>query len=118
MRITRDGRLMWRVGAMTLCLAGALAAQYGSVNVTRDVMIPVRDGKLMATDLYRPVQNGALGGARLPVLLNRTPYERETSEAFSARYFEQRGYVVAVRSLRGRYTSEGVLLEGAAGGRH
>ena len=49
--------------------------------------------------------------ARLPVLLNRTPYERETLEAFSARYFEQRGYVVAVRSLRGRYTSEGVFLK-------
>ena len=55
MRITREVRLIWRVGAMTLCLAGALAAQYGSVNVTRDVMIPVRDGKLMATYLYRPV---------------------------------------------------------------
>ncbi len=86
------------------------APRYDSVAITRDVMIPVRDGLLMAADLYRPVRSGVLDTAPLPVLLNRTPYERE-SLAGSARYFAERGYVVAVQSLRGRYNSQGVFLK-------
>ncbi|MBM3734338.1 MAG: CocE/NonD family hydrolase [Acidobacteria bacterium] len=98
------------VMALVLVAQAPASAQYGSVIVTRDVMIPVRDGKLMATDLYRPVANGGVVTSKLPVLLNRTPYARETLAA-SARYFAQRGYVVAVQSLRGRYTSQGSFLK-------
>ena len=100
------------VMALVLVAQAPASAQYGSVIVTRDVMIPVRDGKLMATDLYRPVANGGVVTSKLPVLLNRTPYARETLAA-SARYFAQRGYVVAVQSLRGRYTSQGSFASSA-----
>ena len=86
------------------------ATPYDSVAVERNVMMPMRDGLLMATDLYRPVKNGTVAGEPLPVLLNRTPYERETL-ANSARYFALRGYVVAVQSLRGRHASQGVFLK-------
>jgi putative CocE/NonD family hydrolase len=96
--------------AAPLALRAQAPARYDSVAVTHDVMIPVRDGLLMATDLYRPVRNGALETQPLPVLLNRTPYERE-SLAGSARYFAQRGYVVAVQNLRGRYNSQGIFLK-------
>ena len=86
------------------------ATPYDSVAVERNVMMPMRDGLLMATDLYRPVKNGTVAGEPLPVLLNRTPYERETL-ANSALYFALRGYVVAVQSLRGRHASQGVFLK-------
>ncbi len=110
----RLGRCTFTAAVAITLVAGAgdLAAQgqYDGVSVTRDVMIPVRDGKRMATDVYRPVLKGTVESAKLPVLLNRTPYARETLEA-SARYFAQRGYVVAVQNLRGRHTSEGVFLK-------
>ena len=100
------------VAAGDLSAQSPAPAQYDGVSVTRNVMIPVRDGKLMATDLYRPMSNGAVVTAKLPVLLNRTPYEREREDLVtSARYFAQRGYVVAVQSLRGRFNSQGVFLK-------
>ena len=54
--------------ASGLLAQGPTAAQYDSASVTRDVMIPVRDGKRMATDVYRPVSKGTAESARLPVL--------------------------------------------------
>ncbi|HLX44396.1 MAG TPA: CocE/NonD family hydrolase, partial [Bryobacteraceae bacterium] len=36
-----------------------------------DVMVPARDGVMLATDIYRPAS-----GERLPVLLHRTPYDK------------------------------------------
>ena len=51
-------------------------------------------------------RGGVAVGERLPVLLNRTPYDK-TSLAQQAQYFAQRGYVVALQDVRGRYKSEG-----------
>src|SRR5437870_5732235 len=73
---------------------------WDSVIVERDVMIPVRDGKRMATDIYRPVRNNALA-ERLPVLLERTPYNKTASKDI-AQNFAAHGYVVAVQDIRGR----------------
>ena len=39
--------------------------------VERDVMVPARDGVLLATDIYRPD-----GAGPFPVLLERTPYDK------------------------------------------
>jgi putative CocE/NonD family hydrolase len=69
-------------------------------------MIPTRDGARMATDVYRPARNGVAVDERLPVLLNRTPYDKG-SLADDAKYFARHGYVVAVQDVRGRYESEG-----------
>ena len=81
-------------------------AQYQALKFASDVMIPTRDGKRMATDIYRPAQNGVPISERLPVLLNRTPYNK-TSLAEQAVFYAERGFVVALQDTRGRYKSEG-----------
>src|SRR6188768_1607493 len=80
--------------------------QYNAIKVAADVMIPTRDGKRMATDIYRPGRGGVPVSERLPVLLNRTPYNK-TSLAEQAVFYAERGYVVALQDTRGRYKSEG-----------
>ena len=81
-------------------------ARYEAVLADQNLMIPTRDGARMATDIYRPARGGVPVAERFPVLLNRTPYDK-TSLAQQAQYFAQRGYVVAVQDVRGRYKSEG-----------
>src|SRR5260370_11292151 len=44
------------------------------VAVERDIMVPMRDGVRLATDVYRPAVTGAAAAGRLPVILERTPY--------------------------------------------
>jgi putative CocE/NonD family hydrolase len=80
--------------------------QFDAIKVASDVMIPTRDGKRMATDIYRPGRGGTPVSERLPVLLNRTPYNK-TSLAEQAVFYAERGYVVALQDTRGRYKSEG-----------
>jgi hypothetical protein len=87
--------------------AGEARAQaYEAVLWAHDLMIPTRDGARMATDVWRPARNGVVVTERLPVLLNRTPYDKG-SLAGDARYFAEHGYVVATQDVRGRYKSEG-----------
>lgn len=70
--------------------------------VARNIMIPMRDGVSLATDLYFPQgRNGAH-----PVVLVRTPYNKTWVESYG-RYFSRSGYVVAVQDVRGRWASEG-----------
>jgi putative CocE/NonD family hydrolase len=82
--------------------------QFEAMKVATDLMIPTRDGKRMATDIYRPARNGVPVAERLPVLLNRTPYNK-TSLAEQAVFYAERGYVVALQDTRGRYKSEGTF---------
>ena len=44
-----------------------------SIRVDRDVPVAMRDGTVLMTDVYRPAAAG-----RYPVLLQRTPYNKET----------------------------------------
>jgi len=85
-----------------------------------NVMVPMRDGVHLATDVYLP--DGAID-APLPVLLERTPYDkRGTNHAdFSvadevplskpeiARIFAANGYAFVLQDCRGRYASEGMF---------
>jgi putative CocE/NonD family hydrolase len=74
--------------------------------VAKDVMLRMRDGVRLATDIYRPALNGAAAPGRFPAILERTPYNKETVEAW-AHYFVPRGYVAVGQDVRGRYGSEG-----------
>jgi putative CocE/NonD family hydrolase len=75
----------------------------------RSVMIKMRDGVGLSTDIYRAV--GAED--RLPTILIRTPYSKT---GFNGRMeqlatmFASQGYVVAVQDKRGRFESEGVYV--------
>ncbi len=82
--------------------------QYDALKVSTDLMIPTRDGKRMATDVYRPARHGVPVTQPLPVLLNRTPYNK-AALAELAVWYAERGYVVALQDTRGRYKSEGAF---------
>ncbi|MFN7916016.1 MAG: CocE/NonD family hydrolase [Vicinamibacterales bacterium] len=95
------------VGAYQGAPAGAPA-----VMVERGVMVSMRDGVKLWTDIYRPATNGTPVSERLPVLLQRTPYEIEGRELVrQANYFAEHGYVVALQSIRGRYKSGGEFMK-------
>ncbi|HTE16293.1 MAG TPA: CocE/NonD family hydrolase [Burkholderiales bacterium] len=44
------------------------------ITVESTVMIAVRDGVKLATDIYRPARNGKALEGKFPVILERTPY--------------------------------------------
>ena len=79
------------------------------VRLERSVMVPMRDGVKLSTDLYFPV--GA--GEKLPVILLRTPYNKkiwragEPGPRYAAYMFSSQGYIVAVQDCRGKFESEG-----------
>src|SRR5437879_7390132 len=73
---------------------------------SKDVMVAMRDGVKLAADIYRPTQSGQLVDGKFPVILMRTPYNKENS-AQSANSFVPHGYVVVLQDVRGRYKSEG-----------
>jgi putative CocE/NonD family hydrolase len=73
-----------------------------TVAVERSIMVPMRDGVRLATDVYRPAD---LTGP-LPAILMRSPYNKSGSAAY-ANFFASHGYVVAVQDVRGKFESEG-----------
>ncbi|HUP32223.1 MAG TPA: CocE/NonD family hydrolase [Gaiellaceae bacterium] len=76
--------------------------------VAKDLMVPMRDGIRLATDLYRPAREGEPEEGPFPAILCRTPYDK-TDRRYTeiADFFVPRGYVVALQDLRDRYRSEG-----------
>jgi putative CocE/NonD family hydrolase len=96
------------LAALLPCAAhGAESGTPGAVSVSRDVMIPMRDGVRLAADVYRPAAEGVATQGRFPALLMRTPYSKSVRAPPFADYFASRGYVVVVEDVRGRYQSEG-----------
>ena len=81
------------------------------VMVDRDVMIPMRDGVRLATDIYRPAHHGQALNGRFPALLERTPYGKHEYDRVqnNGEYYARHGYVVVIQDVRGRYKSEGTF---------
>jgi len=79
--------------------------------VDQKVMMPMRDGIRLATDIYRPKSPG-----KYPVILSKTPYNfnqwidgKEMIRQYEAAYDAvKKGYVFIVQNERGRFFSEGV----------
>jgi putative CocE/NonD family hydrolase len=86
---------------LTILAPCASAAEPFAVTVERGVAVKMRDGTILRADIYRPKTEGSF-----PVLLERTPYDKNNSSGFGLRAAAQ-GYVVIVQDVRGRYTSEG-----------
>jgi predicted acyl esterase len=75
-------------------------ARYAESDVTEQtVMVAMRDGIRLATDLYLPPELPA------PVIVRRTPYGRANARPRGLA-FAQRGYVVAAQDVRGTGDSE------------
>jgi len=78
--------------------------------VDQKVMMPMRDGIRLATDIYRPKTT-----EEVPIIFSRTPYnfnswgdgEQRTRTAQRAYEAVKRGYAYVVQNERGRYFSEG-----------
>ena len=78
--------------------------------IDQKVMMPMRDGIRLSTDIYRPK-----GNKKVPIIFSRTPYNFNTwqneKEVFRTmeRAYEaiKHGYAYVVQNERGRYFSEG-----------
>lgn len=76
--------------------------------IEKNIDIPMRDGCVLKGDLFRPDS-----AEKLPVLLNRTPYDKKfpliSSLTLDAIRAANRGYNVVFVDCRGRFASEGVF---------
>ncbi|MGE0552070.1 MAG: CocE/NonD family hydrolase [Gemmatimonadales bacterium] len=72
--------------------------------VQKNISVPMRDGVELAADVYLPT-----AGGRFPVIVMRTPYDKNglAGENGAARYFAGQGYAVVAQDVRGRYESDG-----------
>lgn len=94
-----------------------------------DVMLTMRDGVRLATDVYFPAGYRPGVDAPLPVIVERTPYGKQDlsrSELIDgrqgvprgevARFFSAHGFIVVMQDCRGRYGSEGQFTKYLAEG--
>ncbi|MGB4972142.1 MAG: CocE/NonD family hydrolase [Cyclobacteriaceae bacterium] len=103
--------------ALSACTAQLLQAQEITFEqlqeiaiVDQKVMMPMRDGVRLATDIYRPK-----GDKKVPIIFSRTPYnfntwgdgEERTRTYQTAFDAVSRGYAYVVQNERGRFFSEG-----------
>ena len=78
--------------------------------IKQKVMMPMRDGVRLATDIYRPKTNKLV-----PIIFSRTPYNfnswrngKLNTRTFQSAYDAvKRGYAYVIQNERGRYFSEG-----------
>jgi uncharacterized protein len=77
------------------------AADPAGIVLESNVSVRMRDGVTLRADIYRPA-----GAGRFPVLLERTPYNKDGEASFAVAA-AGRGYVVIIQDVRGRYASEG-----------
>ena len=78
--------------------------------IDQKIMMPMRDGIRLATDIYRPKTD-----KKVPIIFSRTPYnfnswgdgKEKTRTAARALEAIKRGYAYVVQNERGRYFSEG-----------
>ncbi len=90
----------------------ALRAPEYDVATLHDVMVPMRDGVRLATDIWLPARDGALLAGPWPVVLERTPYNktRGPGNTPDGAFWASRGYVFVAQDCRGRWKSEGEFI--------
>ncbi len=75
-----------------------------------DVMIPMRDGVRLHTEIYVPKN----AREPLPILMTRTPYSsrgfRDSLNRGSYQELAEDGYIFVAQDIRGRYESEGQFV--------
>ena len=118
--------LLGATGLLTLPLEFASGELHAGSDYTllSDVMVTMRDGVRLATDVYLPVTTTG-APARFPVILERTPYNKTApsrsertptnptplGRAAVAAFFTRRGYAVVYQDCRGRYKSGGEFVK-------
>jgi putative CocE/NonD family hydrolase len=78
------------------------------VQVFRGVAVAMRDGATMVADVYVPGNAPVLPGGPVPVLLERTPYDRRAARFVTfALAAAKAGYAFVIQDVRGRGDSGG-----------
>jgi uncharacterized protein len=105
--LAMTGSWLGRFAALVVSLVAVAAAagvcsgaEAYPITYEHDVKVVMRDGVVLRADIYRPSADG-----KFPVLLQRTPYDKRNF-GFGL-MGAQRGYVVIIQDVRGRYASEG-----------
>lgn len=107
-------RLVPLLGALALLAAGCdlisesllgMPAYRTEVDRVERVMVPMRDGVRLATDVYYPEATGPV-----PAILIRNPYNMWNVFGPVSRALARYGYVVVHQDVRGRFDSEGAWL--------
>lgn len=86
-----------------LCASAWVQAATDSI-APQTVMVPMRDGVKLATDVYLPA-----GPQPFPVVLMRTPYNKSNTGG-TVSEATKRGYALVIQDTRGRFASEGENL--------
>lgn len=119
------GSVQWKFRMTNIGLFISNTKHDSEVSVNQDVMVTMRDGVRLATDIYFPVVNGERISGVFPVILERTPYGKavesrsecsaENGTALNrpevADFFVRQGYVVIYQDCRGRHGSEGTFTK-------
>ena len=87
--------------SLVFIASAARANDAYAVTFERDTVVVMRDGIKLYADVFRPDAAG-----KYPVLLQRTPYDKNYGTEFGLKAAAQ-GYVVIIQDVRGRYASEG-----------
>jgi putative CocE/NonD family hydrolase len=102
-----------RILAVAVCGCGAGDGSPRDTFDKQQVMIPMRDGIQLNTEIYVPKG----GQGQLPILLTRTPYglghdDDGFHSSLSSSYAELAadGYIFVFQDIRGRYESEGEFV--------
>lgn len=92
------------------CACGAEGTDHSETYTKRSLMVPMRDGVRLYTEVYTPREQHE----DLPILLLRTPYRvAEPDDKFTRymastfRELAKDQYIIAVQDARGRHKSEG-----------
>src|SRR5688500_1638228 len=85
---------------------GAYSSSKYEVGSTRGNRVTMRDGVRLSVDIYQPV---VAHDVKLPAILTMTPYDNLLPSVVArSKWFAQRGYVLVLADVRGRYDSEGL----------
>jgi putative CocE/NonD family hydrolase len=99
------------VGNFNLHAQDKILQELGEIAIVdQKIMMPMRDGIRLATDIYRPKTD-----TKVPIIFSRTPYnfnswgdgKQRIRTAQKALEAVKRGYAYVVQNERGRYFSEG-----------
>lgn len=91
--------------SVALPMMKANADEFADV-VRSTVMVPMRDGVKLSADIYLPSQGQEAVVGKFPVLVTRSPYDKN-GERRRGEFFAHHGYVFVAQDVRGKYASEG-----------
>jgi putative CocE/NonD family hydrolase len=120
---------MKRIALGALLIAGCMIAAIAhdvdtdagpsyKIDIVKSIMVPMRDGVRLSTDLYMPAD----ATVKLGTILMRDPYDKNVATSAGHEYrfellmsFVRKGFVVAIQDTRGRFESEGRYQPGKSG---